>query len=140
MKAIFLATAVMTITALSCNSKIVPDQSWGNQRWVVTELRGIPVQLSSTRKDAYLSFTPAEKRFGGNAGCNRISGNYTLEKKNGIQLGEVISTKMSCDDIAFETSFLSALKSANQYQVQGNTLVLKHNGEILLKFLSRSEN
>lgn len=99
-------------------------------------MRGAPVQLSSARKDAYIRFSPADKRFSGNAGCNRISGNYTLEKKNHIWFGETVSTRMSCEDIAFETAFLSALTSVSRYEIRDNALLLKNNGEIVIKLQS----
>src|SRR5688572_18032596 len=103
------------ITALSCSPKLAPDQNWGNQRWVLTELKEVPVQLSGSRKDAYIEFSPSDKRFTGNGGCNRINGNYSLEKKNRIKLSEIISTKMSCTDIAFETTFLATLGDIDSY-------------------------
>jgi len=48
------------------------------------ELKEVPVQLSGTRQDAYLTFMPGEKRFSGNAGCNSINGNYQIEKPGSI--------------------------------------------------------
>jgi heat shock protein HslJ len=138
MKKLLLLGIVAIATGISCSPKLSPDQSWGNQRWVLTELKEVPVQLSGTRRDAYLEFSPSDKRFTGNAGCNRVSGNYTLEKKDRISFGEVIVTKMSCDDIAFETTFLSALNKIDRYEMQGNAMLLKNGREILLKFEPRS--
>lgn len=140
MKTFYLIAALVIITGSSCSPKLAPDQSWGNQRWVLTEMKGVPVQLSSTRKDAFIRFTPADKRFTGNAGCNRINGNYTLEKRDRIKLGEVISTKMSCDDINFETAFLSTLGQVDRYETDGNTLLLKDGGKIVLKFRGEAQN
>jgi len=72
-------------------------------------IKGVPVQLSGTRRDAYLTFMPGEKRFSGNAGCNTINGNYQIEKTR-IHFSEIISTKMSCPDIGFETAFLQTMR------------------------------
>jgi heat shock protein HslJ len=93
-------------------------------------MKGVPVQLSGGRRDAYINFEPHEKRFSGNGGCNQISGNYSLGKKN-IHFSEVISTKMSCEDIAFENSFLSTLNSIDRYEVRGNDLLLKRKKDVL---------
>ena len=92
---------------LDCTPKLSPDSNWTGRRWVLTEMKGVPVQLSGGRRDAYINFEAAEKRFTGNGGCNQLSGNYSLDKKN-IHFGEVISTKMSCEDIQFENTFISA--------------------------------
>ena len=129
MKYLFVLFAV--VTCLNCSPKLSPDSSWGRSRWVLTEMKKVPVQLSGGRRDAYINFDVNEKRFSGNGGCNQFSGNYTLDKNN-IHFGEVISTKMSCDDIAFENSFLSTLNSVDRYEVRGNDLLLKRKKEVLL--------
>ena len=99
-------------------------------------MKGVPVQLSGGRRDAYITFDPIEKRFSGNGGCNQMSGNYTLDKSE-IRFGEVITTKMSCEDIAFENTFLSTLNSINHYEQRGDDLLLKRKKEVLLRFSAR---
>ena len=119
------------VTGLNCSPRLSSDSSWGRDRWVLTEMKKVPVQLSGGRKDAYINFEPREKRFSGNGGCNQMSGNYTLDKKT-IHFGEVISTKMSCEDISFENTFLSTLNAVNRYEVKGNDLLLKRKRQVLL--------
>lgn len=131
MKCLFLLFALVTF--VGCSPKLSPDSNWTGRRWVLTEMKGVPVQLSGGRRDAYLNFDAGEKRFSGNGGCNRISGNYTLEKKN-IRFGEVISTKMSCPDIEFENTFLSTLNSIDRFEQRGNDLLLKKKNDVLLRF------
>ena len=135
MKYLFI---VFTLVAcLDCTPKLSPDSNWAGRRWVLTEMKGVPVQLSGGRRDAYINFEAAEKRFTGNGGCNQVSGNYSLDKKN-IHFGEVISTKMSCEDIQFENTFISALNSIDRYEQRGNDLLLKKKKDVLLRFTVRS--
>ena len=94
----FLFILLIAFAGIQCSPKLSPDATWGNQRWVVVEMKGVPVQQSESRRDAFLKFEVAEKRFSGNGGCNQISGNYSLDKNN-IHFGEVISTKMSCEEL-----------------------------------------
>ena len=129
MKYFFVLLAA--VTCMNCSPRLSSDSRWGRDRWVLTELRKVPVQLSGGRRDAYINFEPREKRFSGNGGCNQISGNYTLDKKS-IHFGEIISTKMSCADMAFENSFLSTLNRVDRYEVKGNDLLLKRKREVLL--------
>lgn len=136
-KILFIALAAV-ITSVSCSPKLSPDAGWGNQRWVLTELKGVPVQLSGSRKDAFIEFSPADKRFSGNGGCNRINGSYTVEKKDHISLGEVVSTKMSCNDISFENAFLSTLSDVNRFETDGGVLLMKKNKEVILRFETRA--
>ena len=100
MKNLFILSLVVVF--VSCSPKLSPDAGWARQRWVVTEMKGIPVQLSGGRRDAFIRFETDEKRFTGNGGCNQINGGYAVDKKE-IRFGEVVSTKMSCEDIASVT-------------------------------------
>src|ERR1051326_7376967 len=117
---IFLAT----IFILGCSHKIAPDFGWNRQRWVVVEMKGVPVQQSGGRKDAYISFEIGDKKITGNGGCNTISGNYSVDKSS-IHFTDISATKTSCNDIEFENTFLSTLASIDHYEVRGNDFLLK---------------
>ena len=121
---------------VGCTHKLSPDANWTGRRWVLTEMKGVPVQLSGGRRDAYINFDAGAKTFAGNGGCNQISGAYTLDKKE-IHFGEVISTKMSCEDIQFENTFLSTLNAVDHYEQRGNDLLLKKKKEVVLRFTVR---
>ena len=127
----YLFIIVIAVTAFKCSPKLSPDSGWGSQQWVVVEMKGVPVQQSGGRRDAHISFDVATKRFSGNGGCNQINGNYSLDKKE-IKFTEVLATKMSCNDIEFENTFLSTLSSIDRYEVKGNDLLLKKSKETRL--------
>ena len=132
----FIILAVVALSTVQCSNKLAPDAGWGNQRWVLVEMKGVPVQQSGGRKDAFISFNVGDKRFSGNGGCNQMSGNYTIDGRD-IHFGEVISTKMACADIEFETAFLSTLNSVNRYEVAGTDLLLKDKREVVLRLRPR---
>jgi heat shock protein HslJ len=127
----YLFILLIVITAFDCSPKLSPDAGWGHQNWVVVEMKGVPVQQSGGRRDAHINFDVAEKRFSGNGGCNQINGGYTLDK-NEIHFTDVLSTKMSCEDIEFENTFLSILSSIDRYEISGNDLLLKKKRETML--------
>ncbi len=133
----YVIILLIAIVAFNCSPKLSPDAGWGNQRWVVAEMKGVPVQQSGGRKDAFIRFEVPEKRFVGNGGCNQINGNYTLDK-NELMFSEVISTKMSCNDIEFENTFLKILATVNRYEIRGTDLVLKNKREVVLVLRSQS--
>src|SRR5215212_4050081 len=114
MKYLFILS--IAIAAFNCSPKLSPDYGWGHQKWVVVEMKGVPVQQSGGRRDAHISFEIAEKKFTGNGGCNQINGNYSIDKR-AIRFTEVLSTKMSCNDIEFENAFLSTLSRIDHYEV-----------------------
>ena len=132
----YLLLIAIVTTTFNCSPKLSPDAGWGNRAWVVVEMKGVPVQQSGGRRDAHLSFDIVAKSFTGNGGCNQINGNYSLDKKE-IKFTEVLSTKMSCNDIEFENAFLSTLSSIDHYEVRGGDLLLKKGKETRLVLRSK---
>ena len=122
---------VIAVLAFNCSPKLSPDAGWGNQQWVVVEMKKVPVQQSGGRRDAHNTFHVIAKSFSGNGGCNQVNGNYSVDK-NEIRFTEVVSTKMSCNDIEFENAFLSTLGGVDRYEVNGSDLLLKKKKETVL--------
>ena len=91
----YLFILAITVAGFGCTPKLSPDSSWGLGRWVVIEMKEVPVQQSGGRRDAYIDFEVGQKLFRGNGGCNQINGNYTIDKNN-IHFRDIVSTKMSC--------------------------------------------
>lgn len=127
----YLLILMAAVGSFQCSPKLSPDTGWGRGRWVLVEMKGVPVQQSGGRRDAFINFEVDQKKFRGNGGCNQINGNYTVEK-NTIRFKDVISTKMACDDIAFESTFLSTLAEVDRYEVKGDDLLLKRKRETVL--------
>jgi heat shock protein HslJ len=126
----------MALIFAACSPRLSPDNNWGNRRWVLIELREVPVQLSGGNRDAFIEFVPYDKRFTGNGGCNSMSGNYTIDD-NTIQFRDIITTKMSCPDIAFETTFLDAMNQVDRFEVNDDVMLLKDGSKVLLMFRQR---
>jgi len=132
----YLFVLITAVISFQCSPKLSPDAGWAHKRWVVTEMKGVPVQQSESRRDAYINFDIADKKFNGNGGCNQINGNYTINNSS-INFGEVISTKMSCIDIAFENVFLNTLSTVDRFEINGDDMLLKRKKEVVLKLRAR---
>lgn len=133
---VFIVLIISVVTG--CSPKLSPDYNWGRQRWVLTQMKEIPVQLSGGRRDAQVEFLTTEKRFTGNGGCNQITGTYALEKKDRIKFSEITATKMMCPDIDFENTFLSLLNKVDRFRVDGDNMILKDGRETILVFQRRN--
>jgi heat shock protein HslJ len=132
MKAVIcLATLGMIFS--TCGPKPTADHNWKDKKWVLIELQGNPVQVSGTDKDAHLVFSAADKRYSGTGGCNRIMGTYTIDNKNHLSFGNSAGTKMACPDLAFETKFLEALVTVDNYSMEGSSMLLKKGKEKIMK-------
>jgi heat shock protein HslJ len=131
---LFLFCLICLLQVFSgCSPKAAPDTAWSDKKWVAMEINGVPVQTGNTDKDAHLVFEPAKRTFFGSGGCNRITGAYQIEKKGKISFSNVASTKMACNDQAFEDYFLNAVASVNGFTLDGQTLVLKKDGNTVMK-------
>lgn len=132
----YISILLIAFAGFQCSPKLAPDTGWNRGRWVLVEMKGVPVQQSEGRRDAYISFETGEKKFSGNGGCNQVNGNYSVEK-NTIRFNDVASTKMMCADMAFENTFLSLLREVNRYEVSGDNILLKKKRETVLVLRAR---
>ena len=136
MKNRFLIAIAALLAVISCSPKLSADYGWDNKRWVLVEMKEVPVQLSGGTRDAYIEFLPREKSFSGNGGCNHITGSYTIEKSE-LKFTNVASTKMACPDLPFENTFLTALNEVNKYELKDDVMLLKDRNKVLLMFRPR---
>jgi heat shock protein HslJ len=92
-------------------------------RWALMRLGDKDVKVSEGGREAYIALNSADGSVVGYAGCNRISSTH---QENGSQLhfGEVIATRMACDDMATETALLEAMKSTAGWRISGSQLEL----------------
>ena len=134
---VLLIASLLLATLFSCSPKLSPDKDWSKKRWVLIEVKGVPVQLSGTNRDAHIEFNTAEKRITGSGGCNRLNGSYKLGKKNAISFGDPATTKMLCADQAFEDLFLANLKLVDNQNEAGNLMLLKRGNEVVLKLQAK---
>jgi heat shock protein HslJ len=106
--------------------------------WRLTELRGQPALPTPGAREAGLQFAADSMRVSGSGGCNRVSGTYTREGQR-LEFGPMISTKMACADQRLteqESVFLSTLSSVNRHEVSGDTLVLFHDDDRLVRLVA----
>ena len=88
-------------------------------RWRLVELNGRPVE----RQDAFL-ILDQENRVSGNLGCNTFAGSYNLKIGNRIEFSQVVSTLKLCLDMEVEDGFKKVLETADNYNVNENSLIL----------------
>lgn len=116
-------------TVFVVSAAAAAQSPWGfplEKRFVATSINGQnlgvkPPTLTITRD-------PNQQQVlvgAGFAGCNQWNGAVTLNQTR-IGVGNVGTTKMFCaEQMATETNFLSALKAAKRWRLDGPTLVLE---------------
>lgn len=95
-----------------------------NGSWRVTAIDGSPVKAK-----IYIVLDIDEQKVHGNAGCNLLNGEIVvnLDKGDGIEFRNLITTRMTCPDIAAERQFLLALENVDTAAkgADDNTATLK---------------
>lgn len=116
----------------SLSAAASPSMLDGGQ-WTLTHVNGRAVRDSK----AYLEIDAAGRRFSGNAGCNRMFGKVSIDRKR-IEFSQVGTTRMMCPQILrspSEAEFLESLQNASSYTIKQAELILKNrSGRKLLRF------
>lgn len=93
--------------------------------WKLTELYGKPVVMDSTMgKEPHIILKEQDNRVNGNGGCNSISGYFEVRSMNRISFSKMITTQMACPKMDIESEFLKALNAADNYNLNGDDLIL----------------
>lgn len=92
-------------------------------KWKLVELNGKSVK-NTTGKDYFINLDSKSGKFAAYAGCNSISGLYTMKAETKLAFSKIISTRMACPNIDFESSFIKTLGSVDNYMIEGDGKIL----------------
>lgn len=106
-----------------------------NGAWRVTAINGQP----NSNEGVQFVFDLPEKKIHGNAGCNIINGEITIDPDvtNSVQFSNIASTRMMCPDIATETAVLVALEETEKAFAKSDDTVtfVNHAGKPVLQLI-----
>ena len=103
-----------------------------SRRWNLIELNGVKTESSM----AFIEFVSAEKRFAGNAGCNRMFGKFETNDSE-IKFSGIGTTKIACSQegvMKLESDFIKALENTTRFEQTGEMLDLYAGNNLILKF------
>lgn len=100
------------------------DKNLVEKYWKLTELFGNPVTTPEGGKEAHMILKIDGNRVNGNSGCNSFNGTYQLKPGNRISFSQMASTMMMCLNMDTEKKMNEVLGMADNYVVNGDTLVL----------------
>lgn len=94
--------------------------------WKLKTLEGKEVKMSENQeREIFFTLKTQDHRVTGFAGCNTISGAYTLEEGNRIRFSKMATTLMICPDVDVnESEFLKVFELADNYTINGDILSL----------------
>lgn len=94
--------------------------------WKLKILEGKEVKMADNQeREVYFMLKTDENRVTGFSGCNMFNGTYTLEAGNRIRFSQIAMTMRACLDAEVnESEFLKVFELADNYTVNGDTLML----------------
>ena len=121
----------------SCGARGVTHDLEGS-RWVLVRIGDRPVMPIEGRPEPYIVLQATTKQVAGHAGCNRLSGGYTIDG-DALRLSEMLTTRMACPELETENAFLNALETVARWKLMDNQLLLlDKSGTAILQLESRN--
>jgi len=101
--------------------------------WQLESINGKAIAESDFANGAPTANFSIDYKITGNSGCNQYGGAYNLNDEGGINISQVISTKMFCDGVPGEALYLEALNNVNIAKIDADKLTLfKDTNEVLV--------
>ncbi|HSK12973.1 MAG TPA: META domain-containing protein [Phnomibacter sp.] len=101
-------------------------------KWIISSIMVNGTLTDISARAWQIEFKAAEGQVHASI-CNIIRGGYSAEE-NEIKFGQMISTKMYCQDMLYETAFLMAIGEIDSFYYEKNRLILKKGDEIIMIF------
>ncbi len=103
-------------------------------QWNLKELGGLNANDSVNQKPFLLFASGPTNAVSGYAGCNRLSGSFEFTGGNGIKFLPLVTTKMACPAMDFETKLLDAIQHSDSWEISGDELSLSKGNVTSVKF------
>lgn len=125
---------VKVVSKTPVMSIALPQTSLTND-WFIQSILVNGVLTDVSKKGFTLKIDDNTQRYSAKF-CNGISGKVENGMGHTIKFSQGMSTKMYCDDMAFETAFSKAIGQADNFEIDGNGGLIIKNGNDPLMVLS----
>lgn len=129
MKVKLMVLAIITVIAMGCNSNKKKnsdsfDTAITGKYWKLKTIGGKEVKMNENQeREIFITLKTQDNRLTGFAGCNSVSGEFTLEEGNRVKFSKMVTTRMFCPDTD-EPAFLKVLEMADNFTVKDDVLSL----------------
>lgn len=132
---------LFAITLASCGSakEADPIAILTSKNWQLQSINGSAVDASQYSRGLPDATFSSDNKIMGSGGCNSYSGSYNLNDEMGVNISQIISTKMACDAMAGETAYFDALNKVNMAKIDADKLILMRDVTEVLVFVPKAE-
>jgi len=145
MKKLLLAFGLASTLFISCNSTkeastSLPIDMLTATNWQVTEINGKAINKADFGNGAPTAMFTTDNKITGKGGCNGYGGSYNLNDEGGINISQLMSTKMYCENAKGETTYMQVLETVDAAKVEKDKLTLMKGVDAVLVFTAVKEN
>lgn len=118
---IFVLITVLLMVSCNAQKDMIDTTKNLHDIWALKALNGKEVDLedlNNRNQRPILEIFVAERRIGGNDGCNSIFGSITELKANTIRFGTLGGTKMACPDMKLPSNYTMALQEVDSFSIE----------------------
>lgn len=134
MKNLFVCLCIALFTLGGCKSNKGTMKLEGF-KWVLKNLNGKEVVLSSPDSEIFLYFDVTENRVNGRVACNRFFGNYKMDGNN-LKFSPLGATKMACpNDSEWEMEFFTMMDATENFERKDGMLIFGTKDKTLATFV-----
>ena len=104
-----------------------PAPALTGKRWMLEQVDSTPISVSSYSYDydSFIQFSTQDQGVSGLAACSAFKGSFVVQAASQqITFTQLTTTRGSCSDLKFATTYLVALPQTQRYEIQGNKLLL----------------
>jgi putative lipoprotein len=111
-----------------------PDAPLTNTYWRLVSIGATTYRHSSDAREPFLQFRADNTGARGFTGCNSFTGSFSAANGT-LDLGELAVTQRACfEGMEIEKQFIAALRTADRYAIQGDTMQLFSGADAVLGF------
>jgi heat shock protein HslJ len=135
---LFTSIFILALTITSCRTSkaTMPVEILTGTTWELTSLNGNNVApVNYSRGVPYITFG-TDNKITGSSGCNSFSGSYNLNDAGGMNVSQVMSTKMYCEGVD-EKAFFDTLDKVTTAKAENDKLTFMSGMNEIMVFVPK---
>jgi heat shock protein HslJ len=133
---IFSIVAAIGVTGCRSAKATQPMDLLTATAWELSSIDGKKVDAASNRNGLPTAIFNMEHKISGNGGCNQYSGSYNLNDEGGVNISQIMATKMFCEG-GIENEYLKVLEKVNMAKIDKDKLILMEGVDERLVFVPK---
>lgn len=136
MKKLSILLLMGVIAGCGGTKNAMPIDVLTGSEWELSKINGNTAAVADYGRELPYVIFSKDSKISGSGGCNQFSGSYNLNEENGVNISQIISTKMACNGDG-ERVFFTALDNVNMAKIDKHQLVLLNGPKEVATFVPK---